>query len=66
MTKHFPSFDTWPYWVQLLVFGPHALLAAYAMWFWWPKSNREWRRFGFVALYLIAFYLVMRFVFQMR
>jgi hypothetical protein len=41
-------------------------LAAYAMWFWWPKSNREWRRFGFVALYLIAFYLVMRFVFQMR
>ena len=44
--------------------APNCLLAAYAFWAWWPKSKREWNRFGWVAAYLVAFYLVMRFVFQ--
>jgi hypothetical protein len=31
---------------------------------WWPKSNREWRRFGFVLAYLVVFFSVMVFTFH--
>lgn len=53
----------WPSWVQMLVFGPHAILMAILTWVWWPKSNKEWKRFGLVFAYLVVFYLVMYFVF---
>ena len=53
----------WPCWVQMLVFGPHAILMAILLYFWWPKSNKEWKRFGLAFAYLVVFYLVMRFVF---
>jgi hypothetical protein len=45
---------------------PNALLAGFACWVWWPKSSREWGRFGLVWAYLGAFFLVMVFVFHYR
>jgi len=56
----------WPTWVQILVFGPHAILMGILTWVWWPKSNKEWRRFGYVFAYLLVFYLVMYYVFHFR
>ena len=38
--------------------------AFFATWFWWPKTDEGWRKCGFVAGYLLLFYLVMRFVFK--
>lgn len=35
-------------------------------WVWWPKTNKDWRRFAFVFAYLFVFYLVMYFVFHFR
>jgi hypothetical protein len=48
-------FADWPQWLQTLVLVPHGILASVACWWWWPKSDKEWRKFGFVAAYLIAF-----------
>jgi hypothetical protein len=31
---------------------------------WWPKAKRERFRFFIVALYLVLFYFVMRYVFK--
>jgi hypothetical protein len=59
-------FSDWPRWLQVLIWTPNALLAGYACWGWWPKSKREWNKFGFVMAYLIVFFLVMRYVFQDR
>jgi hypothetical protein len=58
-------FSDWPTWLQALVLVPHGILGSLAFWLWWPKSDKEWRKFGFVSAYLIVFYLVMRFVFHM-
>jgi len=49
--------------VQVIVLGPHAILMGILTWWWWPKTNKEWRRFGIAFAYLIAFYLVVYFVF---
>lgn len=57
-------YSTWPTWLQVLIVGPNALLAAYTFWAWWPKSKCEWNRLGWVAAYLLVFFLVMRFVFH--
>jgi phosphoglycerol transferase MdoB-like AlkP superfamily enzyme len=59
-------FSEWPKWLQVLVIVPHGLLGFIATWFWWPKSKKGWNRFGIVAVYLLMFYLVMRFVFHAR
>jgi len=59
-----PRFADWPKWLQFLIVFPHALLGFLAFWLWWPKSNKEWRKFGLVAAYLFTFYLVMHFVFH--
>jgi CHASE2 domain-containing sensor protein len=59
-------FSTWPQWLQILVIAPNGLLAGVACWLWWPKSHREWRKFGIVLAYLIIFYSVMYFVFGFR
>jgi hypothetical protein len=58
-----PEFSEWPMWVKVAIVGPHALLGFVACWLWWPKSDQARRKFGFVALYLLLFYLVMHFVF---
>jgi len=58
-------YPEWPAWLQMLVMVPNALLAGYAFWAWWPKSKREWNRFGWVMAYLIAFFSVMIFVFHL-
>jgi hypothetical protein len=48
----------------MLVVAPHGLLGAVMFLVWWPKSEKEWRRFGILATYLAGFYLVMHFVFK--
>ena len=59
-------FSEWPQWLQILIFLPHGLLASFMCWLWWPKSDRSWRRFGFLALYLLVFLLVMHYVFGLK
>ena len=54
--------DEWPMWLQVVVIGPPGVLASLMLWVWWPKSDREWRRFGIAAgcviVYFGAIYLV--------
>ena len=57
-------FSEWPHWLQFIVVFPNVLLGFVATWLWWPKTGKSWRKFGFVALYLLCFYLVMHFVFR--
>jgi hypothetical protein len=57
-------YSDWPRSLQILILAPNALLAGFACWAWWPKSNREWRRFGFVLAYLAVFFSVMVFTFH--
>jgi hypothetical protein len=52
-------FSDWPGWLQVL------LLGFVATWLRWPKSDKGWHKFGFVAAYLFAFYLVMHYAFQL-
>lgn len=59
-------YSDWPTWLRFFIMVPNALLAGYLCWGWWPKSNREWNKFGFIMAYLIVFFLVMRFVFHFR
>ena len=61
---HVPLFSTWPTWLQYAVMIPHGLLASFAMWLWWPKTDEGWRKFGFVAAYLLLYALVMHYVFK--
>ena len=60
---HITKFDDWPYWLQVMVIAPHALLIAFALWLWWPKTDEGWRKIGFVCAYLVFFLLIMHFVF---
>jgi len=57
-------YSQWPRWLQAVVVIPHVLLAMFATIVWWPKSKEDWRRFSVVAVYLLLFYLVMRFIFK--
>lgn len=59
-------YSDWPKWLQILVVAPNALLLGFCTWMWWPKSDRDWRRFGLVFAYLIVFYLVMVYLFKFR
>jgi len=60
------KYADWPTWLQALVIAPHALLLGFTTWAWWPKSDRGWRKFGIVTLYLVTFYLVMVYVFDFK
>jgi hypothetical protein len=60
------QFSEWPQWLQILVLLPHSLLGSFMLWLWWPKADKEWRKFGFVLLYLIIFFLVMHYVFGFK
>jgi hypothetical protein len=60
------NFSNWPEWLKLLVLVPNGILASVMCWLCWPKSEKEWRKFGFLVAYLIVFFVVMRFVFQMK
>ena len=42
-------YSDWPLWLQVLVVGPHGILLGALVWVWWPKSDKDWRRFWFVA-----------------
>jgi hypothetical protein len=59
-------FAQWPNWLQVVVLVPHGLFGFIATWFWWPRSEKGWKRFGIVAAYLFVFFLVMRFAFNAR
>lgn len=51
----------WPLWLQLLLGVPHAVLASVMCWLWWPKTDKEWRLFGFLVAYLLlalTFYMI--------
>ncbi|MCU1283747.1 MAG: hypothetical protein JWO13_97 [Acidobacteriales bacterium] len=61
-----PKFSDWPEWLQVAVLFPHAMLGFVATWLWWPKTDKEWSRFGLVAAYLLVFFLVMHFVFGLK
>jgi hypothetical protein len=50
--------EDWPLWLQIVVMVPHAALATTLLWFWWPKSEREWMRFLACLVYLAVFYFV--------
>ena len=65
-SRNVANFSNWPEWLKVLVLVPHGILASVACWLWWPKSEKGWRSFGFVVAYLLVFYLVMRYVFQMK
>jgi len=66
MLSAIPKFSQWPGWVQTLVIAPHAILGFIMTWLWWPKTARDRRRFGILAAYLLAFLLVMLFVFDAK
>ena len=53
-------FDSWPLWLKGIVYA-HGVVAAFAAYLWWPKSDKGWRRLGYLAAYLLIFYLVMRY-----
>jgi hypothetical protein len=55
-------YSQWPRWVQAAVIIPHVILAMVATLLWWPKSKAARLRFSIVALYLLLFYFVMRYV----
>jgi hypothetical protein len=54
----------WARWLQILIVTPNGLLAAYALAWWWPESEKGRRAQGWVVIYLLAFYLLMHFVFH--
>jgi hypothetical protein len=57
--------NDWPLWLQLLVMAPHCALVG-AGWFYTPKSKQGERWLWLIWAYLIAFFLVMYFVFGYR
>ena len=50
--------NQWPFWLQMVVVTPHAILAAVLVGVWWPKSNKEWLRWSACFCYLVLFYFV--------
>ncbi len=55
--RNVTNFSNWPEWSKVLVLVPHGILASVACLLWWPKSEKGWRRFGFVVAYLLLFYV---------
>jgi hypothetical protein len=53
-------------WVPVLVIGPHAILAGFLMWAWWPKSKKQWRWFGILMVYQLCFWGMLYFVFGFK
>ena len=59
-----PRYSDWPLWLQVLVVAPHGLLLSAMLWLWWPKSDKDRKRFWLVFLYLLCFFAAMHFVFH--
>jgi hypothetical protein len=57
-------YSQWPRWVQAAVIISHVLLGMAATLLWWPRTEADWRRLRIVAIYLLVFYIVMRFLFK--
>jgi hypothetical protein len=59
------QYSEWPRWLQAVVVLPHVFLTMFAIAVWWPKKTEaDKRRFNVVGIYLLVFYLVLRFVFK--
>ena len=43
------KFSRRPHWAQYTLMVPHGIAGFLMFWLWWPKSDREWRRFGYAA-----------------
>jgi hypothetical protein len=50
--------DQWPFWLQMIVMLPHAVLAGALLWVWWPKSKKGLIRWCACWVYLLLFYFV--------
>jgi hypothetical protein len=51
----------WPHWLQMFLWITHGLLGFFMTWLWWPKTDKQWKRFGILAVYLLlAYYFVLR------
>lgn len=48
----------WPNWLKWVVVVPHAVAGFVMTLLWWPKSDRDWGRFAYMAVYLFVFYLI--------
>ena len=52
------KFQHWPLWFQLLIAIPNAIVMAFLLWIWWPKSSNALKRFRVITLaYLLLIYL---------
>lgn len=58
------QYSNWPLWLQVLVIAPHGILLSASLRLWRPKTDKDRRKFGFVAAYLASFHLFMHFVFH--
>jgi len=56
----------WPRWLQVAVMLPNCVLFYFAMYVWWPKTEREWRKLEMALAYLIVSFLVLIYVFHMH
>lgn len=51
----------WPYWLQYILVIAHVFVLIFMARLWWPKTDKEWKRFRILALYLLlAYYFVLR------
>jgi len=51
----------WPHWLQMVLIVGHGLLGFFMTWLWWPKTDKQLKRFGILAAYLLlAYYFVLR------
>jgi hypothetical protein len=48
----------WPFWLQMLVVTPHAVLIFSLVWLWWPKTNRQWYWYFGLLAYFGLFYVI--------
>jgi len=56
------SIDQWPLWLQLLIGIPNAIVMTILL-VWWPKDEREFKRFEKVAIPYLVLALVFYFLF---
>ena len=52
------KFHNWPFWLQMLVVTPHAILVLVLLGFWWPRSAKQWGWYVGLLAYLWLFYLI--------
>jgi CHASE2 domain-containing sensor protein len=46
----------WPHWLQMFLWISHGFLGFALTWFFWPKTNKQWKWFWILAVYLLLAY----------